>query len=267
VNHIHEHNRRAWDERVRRGDWHTENAREKDFIDPLAAADDCGWLGGNVRGKRVLCLAAGGGKHSVLFAAAGAVVTVVDLSPRMLELDRRLAAERGLNVQTVEASMDDLSMLAAAAFDVVIQPVSTCYVPDVVAVYREVARVTAAGGLYISQHKQPAGLQAEVLPAGRGYVLSEPYYRTGPLPPVIEGCLHREAGTMEFLHRWEELIGGLCRAGFVLEDLVEPRHGDLRSEPGTFKHRSAFVPPFVTLKARRVAGSDRDGAKPKLWTP
>lgn len=264
---MHEHNRRAWDDRVHRGDWHTESAREKDFLNPLAAVDDCGWLGGNVRGKRVLCLAAGGGKHSVLFAAAGASVTVVDLSPRMLELDRRLAAERGLNVQAVEASMDDLSVLATAAFDVVIQPVSTCYVPDVLAVYREVARVTAAGGLYISQHKQPGGLQAEVLPSARGYVLSERYLRSGPLPPVIDGCLHREAGTMEFLHRWEELVGGLCRAGFVLEDLVEPRHGDLQSEPGTFKHRSAFVPPFVTLKARRVASPDQDGEKPKLWTP
>jgi SAM-dependent methyltransferase len=267
MNHIHEHNRRAWDERVRRGDWHTETARDKDFIDPLAAVDDCGWLGGNVRGKRVLCLAAGGGKHSVLFAAVGASVTVVDLSPCMLELDRRLAAERGFKVQTVEASMDDLSMLPAATFAIVVQPVSTCYVPDVRAVYREVARVTAAGGIYISQHKQPASLQAEVLPAARGYVLSEPYYRSGPLPPVIDGCLHREAGSMEFLHRWEELVGGLCRAGFVLEDLVEPRHGDLQSEPGTFKHRSAFVPSFVTLKARRVASSDRDGEKPRLWTP
>lgn len=267
MNHYHEHNRRAWDERVRRGDWHTETAREKDFVDPLAAVDDCGWLGGNVRGRRVLCLAAGGGKHSVLFAAAGAVVTVVDLSPRMLEFDRRVAAERGLTIQAVEASMDDLSMFSTAAFDVVIQPVSTCYVPDVLAVYREVARVTTAGGLYISQHKQPASLQAEVLPSTRGYLLSEPYYRSGSLPPVIEGCLHREAGTMEFLHRWEELIGGLCRAGFVIEDLIEPRHGDLRLETGTFKHRSAFVPPFVTLKARRVVDSGRDGEKSKLWTP
>ena len=265
--HIHEHNRRAWDERVRRGNWHTESAREKDFLDPLVAVDDQGWLGGNVRGRRVLCLAAGGGKHGVLFAAAGAVVTVVDLSPRMLELDRKLAAERGVDVRVIETSMDDLSMFPAAAFDVVIQPVSTCYVPDVLAVYREVARVTAPCGLYISQHKQPASLQAEVLPSPRGYVLSEPYYRSGPLPPVIDGCLHREAGTMEFLHRWEELIGGLCRAGFVLEDLVEPRHGDPVSEPGGFKYRSAFAPPFVTLKARRVAASADKDASPRLWTP
>jgi SAM-dependent methyltransferase len=267
MNHIHEYNRRAWDERARKGDWHTESAREKDFLDPVAAVDDLGWLGGNVRGKRVLCLAAGGGKHSVLFAEAGASVTVVDLSPRMLESDRRLAAERGLSVQAIEASMDDLGMLPAAAFEVVIQPVSSCYVPGVATVYREVARVTAAGGLYISQHKQPASLQAEALPSTRGYALGEAYYRSGPLPPVMEGFPHREAGTMEFLHRWEDLIGGLCRAGFVLEDLVEPRHGDLRAEPGTFKHRSAFVPPFVTFKARRIAGPDPDGVKPKLWTP
>jgi len=267
MRHIYEQNRRAWDERARRGDWHTESAREEDFRNPLAMIDDCGWLGGNIHGQRVLCLAAGGGKHSVLFAAAGALVTVVDISPRMLEQDRRLAAARNLELRTVETSMDDLGMFADASFDVVIQPVSTCYLPDVLAVYREVARVIAIGGLYISQHKQPASLQAEVLASTRGYLLSEPYYRTGPLPPVMEGCLHREAGTVEFLHRWEELVGGLCHAGFVLEDLIEPRHGDLQAATGTFKHRSAFVPPFVTLKARRVAASERIEAGPKLWTP
>ncbi len=265
MSHVHEQNRRAWDERALRGKSHTETARERDFHDPLAVVDDCGWLGGNVKGVRVLCLAAGGGKHSVLFAAAGAIVTVVDISPRMLELDRQLAAQRGFQVQVVEASMDDLSMLPVAGFDVVIQPVSTCYLPEVTAVYREVARVTAPCGLYISQHKQSATLQAEVLPTGRGYLMSEPYYRSGPLPAVIDGCQHREAGTVEFLHRWQELIGGMCRAGFTIEDLVEPKHGDPLAEPGSFKHRSAFVPPFVTIKARRNNSIAR--TQPILWTP
>lgn len=267
MNQVHQHNRQAWDERVRHGASHTETAREGDFLDPLAAVDDCGWLGGNVRDKRILCLAAGGGRHSVLFAAAGAVVTVVDLSPAMLELDRRLAAQRGLAVRTVEASMDSLPMFAPASFEIVIQPVSTCYVPEVQAVYREVARVTAAGGLYISQHKQPACLQAERQPSARGYTLSEPYYRDGPLPPALPGCQHRESGTIEFLHRWEELVGGLCRAGFVIEDLIEPRHGDPLAEPGSFRHRSGFVPPFVTIKARRTGDASPAGAAPKLWTP
>jgi SAM-dependent methyltransferase len=265
MNPVHHTNRRAWDERAQRRAWHTEPAAERDFLDPLAAVDDCGWLGGNVRGRRVLCLAAGGGKHGPLLAAAGAEVTVVDLSPALLEQDRRVGAERGLTLRTVEASMDDLSMLPRAGFEIVIQPVSTCYAPDLAAVYREVARVTAPGALYISQHKQPASLQAEVPPSARGYMLTEPYYRSGPLPPVMDGLQHREGGTVEFLHRWSELIGGLCRAGFVIEDLVEPRHEDPLAEPGTFGHRCRFLPPFVTVKARRVA--DHGSETPKIWTP
>ena len=266
MNPTNAYNRRAWDERVQRGEWHTEPAQAKDFSNPLSVIDDCGWLGGNVRDRRVLCLAAGGGKHGPLFAAAGAVVTVVDLSPRMLEVDHRLAAERGLSLRLVETSMEDLSMLGDASFDLVVQPVSTCYVPALAPVYREVARVLSPGGLYISQHKQPAGLQAEVLPSPRGYVLTEPYYRSGPLPDVLEGCLHREAGTVEFLHRWEELVGELCRAGFAIEDLVEPRHAEPLAESGSFGHRSSFVPPFVTLKARRAAHEISE-QRPRLWTP
>ena len=263
MNPAHEQNRRAWDDRVRRRAAHTEPASEDDFRDPLAVVDQGGWLGGPVAGQRVLCLAAGGGKHGPLFAALGAQVTVVDLSPQMLELDRRVAAGRGLRVATVEASMDALPMFGDATFDMVIQPVSTCYVADILAVYREVARVTASGGIYVSQHKQPASLQAEATGSVRGYLLNEPYYRDGPLPPVVDGLQHREAGTMEFLHRWEELIGGLCRSGFILEDLAEPRHADARASPGSFAHRCHYAPPFVTLKARR-----RDEAKvAKLWTP
>ena len=159
----------------------------------------------------------------------------------------------------------DLSALAAGSFEVVVQPVSTCYVPDVAVAYREVARVTAAGGLYISQHKQPASLQADVLPTARGgYAVTEAYYRHGPLPPAGDGLQHREAGTAEFLHRWSELLGGLCRSGFVIEDLVEPRHADPQAEPGTFAHRCCFLPPFVTVKARRIGGVEE---QPKLWTP
>jgi ubiquinone/menaquinone biosynthesis C-methylase UbiE len=144
------------------------------------------------------------------------VVTVVDISPAMLALDREVAAERGLELRTIAASMDALPMLAAGEFDVVIHPVSTCYLPDVHAIYREVARVLRGGGLYISQHKSPTSLQADVAPDARGYALVEPYYRSGPLPPVA-GSRHREEGTLEFLHRWEDLLGGLCRAGFAIE--------------------------------------------------
>lgn len=263
---MHDHNRRVWDEMVRDKQRFTRPARDEDFADPLKTIDGLGWLGPSIRGQRVLCLAAGGGKHGPLYAAAGAIVTVVDISPAMLELDREVAAERRLELRTVEASMDALGCFAAGEFDLVVQPVSTCYVPQIGPVYTEVARIVRAGGLYISQHKTPQSLQADVEPAAKGYELSEPYYRTGPLPAVV-GSRHREEGTLEYLHRWEELLGLLCRAGFVIEDVVEPPHAKPDAVPGSWEHRSRFVAPYVRLKARRTGETIAPASGSRLWLP
>lgn len=247
-----EHNQRAWDERARRGDRHTRAVLRKDLQNALPILDPENWLGGNVRGKKILCLASGGGLQSAMLASAGAIATVVDISNAMLDQDRAVAAENNLPILAVQTSMDNLSMFADASFEIVLQPVSTCYVADVHPVFREVARVLRDGGLYISQHKQPGSLQAETLPNERGYILTEPVDRTGPLPPTLS-CLHREADTLEYLHRWQTLVGGICRAGFVVEDLVEPPSGaNILSERGSFEHRSAFLPPYVKIKARRI---------------
>ncbi len=262
----HQHNRRAWDEMVGHRQRFTRPAPDEDFANPLAVVDGVGWLGGDIHGKRLLCLAAGGGKHSALYAAAGADVTVVDISPAMLELDRQVAAERKLAVRTVEASMDDMPALSAGEFDIVIHPVSTCYVPAIGPVYREVARVTRAGGLYVSQHKTPTSLQADIAPSLRGYELIEPYYRSGPLPAVV-GSRHREERTLEYLHRWEELLGLLCRAGFVIEDLLEPRHAEADAEPASFGHRSRFVAPYVRIKARRTGVAAGESSAKTIWQP
>jgi SAM-dependent methyltransferase len=261
------HNRRAWNEMVAQRQRFTRPARDEDFAAPLAKVDPLGWLGGDIRGKRLLCLAAGGGKHGPLYAAAGAVVTVLDLSPAMLELDRQVAAERRIALRTVESSMDDMPMFAAGEFDIVIHPVSTCYLPEIEPVYREVARITRGGGLYISQHKSPTSLQADVQPSPCGYELMEPYYREGPLPPVA-GSPHREEGTLEYLHRWEELLGLMCRSGFVIEDLVEPLHARLDAAAGSFEHRSRYVAPYVRIKARRTSTAVADATPPPaLWMP
>jgi len=265
VQNPNEQNRRVWDERARSGASHAVAAGEKEFQNARAVLDSCGWLPKELRGKRVLCLAAGGGWHGPLFAHLGAEVTVVDISEEMLVLDRKLCEEHRLPVRLVRASMDDLSALAPESFELVIQPVSTCYVPDVAAVYREVARVTRPAALYISQHKQPASLQASARPGSEGYVIRHPYQPGEALPAErIASSEHREAGAREFIHSWESLIGGLCRSGFVVEDLLEPRHAKPGAIPGRFGHRSAFLPPYVTIKARKT-GSSREAQQ--LWIP
>jgi SAM-dependent methyltransferase len=252
-----EHNARAWDRLAANRAALARPAGDEAFGDPrgwLGSGGPTGrpWLPASLAGLEVLCLAAGGGKHGPLYAAAGARVTVVDLSPAMLELDRQVARERGIDIRLFQASMDDLGMLSVAGFDLVIHPVSTCYVPDVAAVFREVARVTKPGGIYVSQHKAPASLQATVEPGPGGcYELRFPAVRAEPLPPAPPSRL-REAGTHEFIHPLSALLGGICRAGFAIEDVCEPDHTQAQAAAGSFAHRAAFLPPYLRVLARRT---------------
>lgn len=260
-------NRAAWNRLARSQSPFARTATDEECRNPLATLDSRGWLPPSVSGLDVLCLAAGGGWQSILYAAAGANVTVVDLSPEMLRLDRVEAMRRNVVVRTIEASMEDLSMLDEAGFDIVHQPVSTCYARNVSGVFQQVARVLRDDGLYVSQHKQPTSMQIGGRDAGNRYVIGVEYYHNGPLPPTADAT-YREAGAVEYLHRWEVLVGGLCRAGFVIEDLREPCRADPQAPPGHYGHRGRFVAPYVRLKARRrPRAAATQEAKRNLWTP
>lgn len=257
-----EHNARAWDRLAEGGAALARPAADDAFTDPRAWLGGGGsagavgrpWLPDRLDGLRVLCLAAGGGKHGPLYAAAGATVTVLDISSAMLDLDRQVARERRIDLEILQGSMDDLSMLAVSRFDLVIHPVSTCYVPDLMRVFREVARVTRPGGLYVSQHKSPTSLQASLEPAATGrYELVRPQAGGEPLPPAPPSRL-RETGTQEFIHSLSALLGGICTAGFTIEDACEPEHARPDAAPGSFAHRAAFVPPYLRILARRRDG-------------
>jgi SAM-dependent methyltransferase len=263
---LREQNRRTWDRLAETGSQFARVATDEECARPLETLDSRGWLPPSVAGLKVLCLASGGGWQSILYAKAGADVTVLDLSPSMLALDVREADRRGLVVRTVQGSMDDLSPFGDAVFDIVHHPVSTCYIRNLAGVYREVARVLKLDGLYISQHKQPTSLQIAERDRQDRYVIGVRYYHDGPLPAVDDDS-YREAGAVEYLHRWQELVGGLCRAGFVIEDLVEPMRGDPAAQPGHFRHRGMYVPPFVRLKARRVASRVQHQPPSQLWVP
>lgn len=259
-------NRAAWNRLADNRSRFAKVATDEEIRQPLQTLDSRGWLPASVVGLDVLCLASGGGWQSILYAAAGANVTVVDLSPSMLALDRREADRRSLSVRIVEASMDDLSMFGERSFDIVHQPVSTCYVPKIEDVYREIARVMRDGGLYISQHKQPASLQITHRTDRDRFVIGIEYYREGPLPQC-DDTSYRETGATEYLHRTEQIVGGLCRAGFLIEDFNEPYRADPKAAVTQFGYRGRFTPPYIRMKARRRFRSETASNKPELWTP
>jgi len=135
---------------------------------------------GNVQGKKVLCLAGGGGQQSAVFSLLGADVTVLDLTPEQLDSDQKVARHYGYEVTTIQGDMRDLSMLPVACFDRVYQPISTLFVPNLREVYSGVARILKHGGLYFADYAVPLLHMAEKKGwDGKGYTLyiTVPYIR------------------------------------------------------------------------------------------
>jgi len=255
---IQQRNRQAYDRMVQTRHFLTQPVSAQELASPLATLDAKGWLGGNIRGWNVLCLAAGGGRQGPLYCAAGARVTVLDISSAMLQLDRQVSAHLGINYQIIQGEMSDLSMFRPDEFDLVAHPVSTCYVADVETVFTQVARVLRPGGLYISQHKQPMNLQASLEMNQGRYVVETPVGYPAKSLAIGQASLLREPDTVEFAHSLDAILGGICRAGMFIEAVSEPDHANLDSEPGTMGHRSRFIRPYLRIKARRKTDASDD---------
>src|SRR6185295_17866989 len=175
---VNEHNRVAWDAQVERGNTWTvpvsgreieaaRGGRLQIFLTPTKPVPAT-WFG-DVAGQRVLCLASGGGQQAPVLAAAGAVVTVVDNSPRQLQQDARVAREHELVLQTVLGDMRRLDTIDDEHFDLIVHPVSNCFVPEVQSVWIESFRVLRSGGTLLAGFNNPIVymFDQEVIDQGR----------------------------------------------------------------------------------------------------
>ena len=91
-------------------------------------------------GLKVLCLASGGGQQAPIFAALGAEVTLLDASPRQLAQDQFVAEREQLTIEIVEGDMADISAFKDKSFELIFNPPSTMFVPDLEPVWRECSR-------------------------------------------------------------------------------------------------------------------------------
>ena len=179
------------------------------------------WLG-DLRGKRVLGLAAGGGQQMPIFAALGAHCTVLDYSPRQLESERAVAAREGYDIEIIRADMTKPLPFPDGSFDLIFHPVSNCYVREVEPIWRECARVLRPGGTLL------AGLDNGVnflFGADESHVIN-----TLPFDPVANEDQRRQLEAddcgMQFSHSIAEQIGGQLRAGFTLLDVYDDTNGE-----------------------------------------
>jgi len=92
-------------------DWRKRLAREGPFFERLFTERGVG---------RVIDVGCGTGRHAVLFASWGLSVVGVDPSPSMLAQARIHAAERGMDVDFIEAGFGDLVGLGLGPADAII---------------------------------------------------------------------------------------------------------------------------------------------------
>lgn len=128
-------------------------------------------------GDRVLDVAAGSGNAAIPAAALGAVVTASDLTPELFDSGRRLAAERGVQLEWVEADAEALPF-ADNSFDVVMSCVGAMFAPHHHATADELIRVVRPGGTIGLINWTPEGF------IGRLFATMKPY---APPPPPGAG--------------------------------------------------------------------------------
>jgi len=178
----------------------------------------------SLQGTDILCLASGGGQQGPILAAAGANVTVFDNSPAQLKQDQLVAERESLSLRTVEGDATDLSMFVDGSFDLVFNPVSTVFMPDVRAVWKECARVLRAGGILMTGFMNPVHYIFDLYKMDEGILEvahSIPYSDLTSIPREdLEE--HMEKGLpFEFGHSLTDLLGGQFDAGFMLTDMYE----------------------------------------------
>lgn len=184
------------------------------------------WIG-DVRGKKVLALAAGGGHQGPILAAAGAEVTVVDFSEKQLDIDRQIASRHNLSVDLLQADMANLGDMESNQFDLVINPCSVNFVSDVRAVWQHVARVMRVGGALVAGMIQPVNFlfDPERRDRGKLKVRFRIPYSDLDLPDDQRDQTLGPERPIDFGHSLEDLIGGQLSCGLRLTHLFEDRWG------------------------------------------
>lgn len=179
------------------------------------------WYPENLKELKVLGLAAGGGQQMPILCALGANCTVLDYSSKQLEQEKMVAEREGYQIEIIQGDMTKKLPFDDESFDLIIHPVSNCYVEEVQPIWQECYRVLKKNGRLLSG-----------LDNGFNYVVDETQQKIVqalPYNPIKNPSLFlnqdiSESG-VQFSHTLEEQIRGQLQAGFQLVDLYEDTNG------------------------------------------
>ena len=176
----------------------------------------------DLKGKKVLGLASGGGQQMPIFAALGAECTVLDYSERQIQSELTVEEREGYQINAIRADMTKPLPFTDESFDLIFHPVSNCYIEDVMHVWRECHRILKKGGRLM------AGLDNGINFLFDDDNEHEIRYHL-PFNPLKNRSLlmamEKQNCGIQFSHTLEEQIRGQLKVGFTLLDVYEDTNG------------------------------------------
>lgn len=210
-----------------------------------------GWLPKNINSKDILCLASAGGQQAPVLAAAGANVTVFDISEQQLEQDKLVAKRDDLSLKTIQGDMNNLACLSNDSFDFIVHPISNIYAPDLTPVWNECYRVLRKNGVLISSFYNPVLFIFEKNKSLDEKGLLKPVHNIpySDLTSLDKGKLQNKIDKGEplcFGHSLTEQIQGQIKAGFVLAGFYEDNH------PSPRFLIEGYMPTMIATRAIKI---------------
>jgi len=149
-----------------------------------------------------------------------------------------------LKIRTIEGDMADLSVFADELFDFIFNPVSNCFIPELIPVWNETFRVLRKGGTMIVGFVNPVEFcfDSELAEKGIYYIkYSLPYSDLTSITEEERIRLYGPDEPVEFSHTLEEQISGQLEAGFYLTGFFE----DFRYE----ERIKDYMPSFMATRS------------------
>ena len=197
------------------------------------------WFG-DLRGKKVLGLASGGGQQMPIFAALGADCTVLDYSSKQIASERMVAEREGYQIRIIQGDMTRPLPFEDEEFDLVFHPVSNCYVEEVRPIWKECYRVLKHGGYLVAGTDHYINY---IVDSDEKRIVNSLPFNPLKNPEQMKQLQDEDAG-VQFSHSLEEQIGGQLEAGFRLLSLYEDTNGEGRLH-------ELGIPTFIAMRSMK----------------
>ena len=191
------------------------------------------WLPSNLKGKKVLGLASGGGQQMAILSLLGAKCTLIDISDAQLAADKMVAGREGYAIGITKGDISEPLPFKDNEFDLIIAPVSLCYIQKVEPVIKECARVLKDKGTLL------IGFDI-----GTNFLSSDQHHidTRFPYDPIANPEQYSEEDGYQFSHTVGEQLSALLQSSFEIADLFDDYNSSGRL-------KELQIPSFLAVKA------------------